>query len=313
VYPTQSSSSPVSTSLQRINDLLGSDFSKEEVADVFKRLALPYTEVNSVFTITPPFERTDLVIPEDLAEEVGRILGYDRVPATELPPIAVEPNQARYRGIEKVKDFLIERGFTEISTQSFAKKGDVYLANPLDKTKPALRKDLKENMQEALVKAKQYAPLVLAPNQKPKLFEIGTVFTKEGEKLAVETSEPVSDLPEIKDDQNYIPQKYELGAYKPFSAYPFIVRDIAFWIPAEGVDNSLLSEQYFDEVWQKEMQSSDIVIKRLFMDRFPKDGRVSMAYRLIFQSFGRTLTDDEVNGIMQKITTELTSQGYEVR
>jgi len=313
VYPTQSSSSPVSTSLQRINDLLGSDFSKEEVAGVFKRLALPYTEVNSVFTITPPFERTDLVIPEDLAEEVGRILGYDRVPATELPPIAVEPNQARYRGIEKVKDFLIERGFTEISTQSFAKKGDVYLANPLDKTKPALRKDLKENMQEALVKAKQYAPLVLAPNQKPKLFEIGTVFTKEGEKLAVETSEPVSDLPEIKDDQNYIPQKYELGAYKPFSAYPFIVRDIAFWIPAEGVDNSLLSEQYFDEVWQKEMQSSDIVIKRLFMDRFPKDGRVSMAYRLIFQSFGRTLTDDEVNGIMQKITTELTSQGYEVR
>ncbi|KKW44659.1 MAG: hypothetical protein UY94_C0017G0006 [Parcubacteria group bacterium GW2011_GWA2_56_21] len=83
-------------------------------------------------------------------------------------------------------------------------------------------------MREAFERAKYAAPLVLPPNQKPRLFEIGTVFTKAGEELAIETSEPVSDLPKkIQNDENYEPPQYRLGAYQPFSVYPFIVRDIA--------------------------------------------------------------------------------------
>jgi phenylalanyl-tRNA synthetase beta subunit len=39
----------------------------------------------------------------------------------------------------------------------------------------------------------------------------------------------------------------------------------------------------------------------------------SFAFRLVFESPGKTLTDDEVNAIMQKITLSLTRKGYEVR
>ncbi|MFH1178375.1 MAG: phenylalanine--tRNA ligase beta subunit-related protein, partial [bacterium] len=166
-YASRAERGTVSTSLKKINNILGSDFSKEEVMGVFNRLGLPClpdrqacSEKNGEFEITPPFERTDLIISEDLVEEVGRILGYDRVPALDigsptsdvgLPMSYISvPDQARYRGIEKIKDELVAQGFTEISTQSFAKNGDIYLANPLDKTKPALRSGLDENMKEAL-------------------------------------------------------------------------------------------------------------------------------------------------------------------
>ncbi|MDO8593658.1 MAG: phenylalanine--tRNA ligase beta subunit-related protein, partial [bacterium] len=223
VYPSAVERGTASVTLAKINSVLGSSYADADVRDIFNRLGLPFSEVGETYEVTPPFERTDLSIPEDLVEEVGRIMGYDKIPATELPPISGTPDQGRYRGIEKIKDELVEQGFTEISTQSFAPEGDIILANPLDKAKPALRKNLDENMAEAMLRAKYVAPLVLPPNEKPKLFEIGNVFTKDGETLSVKTSEPVSGLSEIADDAGYVPQQYRLGAYKSFSIYPFIV------------------------------------------------------------------------------------------
>jgi phenylalanyl-tRNA synthetase beta chain len=295
----------VSVSLAKINSVLGSDFSKQEIENIFKRLGFETKIDGDIFSITPTFERADVSIPEDLAEEVGRIVGYDKIIPAELPPLSEEPDQARYRGIEKVKDFLVEHGFTEISTQSFAKKGDIELANPLDKTKPALRESLDENMKEALERAKHYAPLVLAPNQRPKLFEIGTVFKNDGEELEIKTSESVPDIPEMKDDNEYVPQQHHLGAYKPFSVYPFIVRDIAFWVPADTDDG------FTKSIIQK--NAGELLVRIDQFDHFEKKGKTSLAFRLVFQSFDKTLTDDEINGIMQKISAALTEKGYEVR
>lgn len=308
-YPSRAERwTAVSVSLDKVNGVLGSDFSNEEVRGVFIRLGLPYSEKEKMFEVTPPFERTDLTIPEDLVEEVGRIVGYDKIPATELPfdPAQDKPDQARYRGIEKIKDELATQGFTEISTQSFAKEGEVKLANPFDKAKPALRTTLDENMQEALAHAKYVAPLVLAPREKPKLFEIGTVFAKGGENLEIKTSEPVSGLPEIADDASYEPVRYELGAYQPFSVYPFIVRDVALWVPAGTevghIENAICKS------------AGKLLVRVNLFDRFEKNGKISLAFRLVFQSMERTLTDEEVNNIMEEVATKtLRAAGYDVR
>jgi phenylalanyl-tRNA synthetase beta subunit len=215
------------------------------------------------------------------------------------------PDQARFRGIEKMKDFLVEKGFTEVSTQSFAKKGDISLANPLDKNMPALRTSLEDNLKEALTRAKYAAPLVLAPNQKPKLFEIGTVFRNEGEFLEIKTSEPVPDLPTLADAPEYEPKQQQLGAYKSFSLYPFIVRDIALWVPG-GTESSVIEETIREH-------AGDFLIRLNQFDHFEKEGRISYAFRLVFQSMDRTLTDEEINVIMADITAALTAKGYEVR
>ena len=297
----------VAVSHARIDSLLGSKLTIADVEEVFRRLGLDTSVENDVFTVTPPFERTDITIPEDLVEEVGRIRGYERIAPQELPPLGAAPDQARYRGIERVKDFLVERGFTEISTQSFVSRGDITLANPLDKSMPALRTSLDDTMAAALAQAKQYAPLVLAPNQKPKLFEIGTVFTKDGEQLVVKTSEPVADLPSIEDANDYTPVRYALGAYRPFSLYPFIARDISMWITdspeARGAVFAIFAEHGAGLLQQVQL-----------LDQFTnKEGRQSLAFRLVFQSMERTLTDGEVNVIMEKISAALRAAGYEVR
>ena len=48
-------------------------------------------------------------------------------------------------------------------------------------------------------------------------------------------------------------------------------------------------------------------------DQFQKGERVSYAFHLVFQSFERTLTDVEVNAIMQNDHRSVTAKGFEVR
>lgn len=318
VYPARPETAPVSVSLSRINGLLGTDFSQEQVMDVFRRLGLPASVANGVFVVTPPFERTDLTIPEDLVEEVGRIIGYDTIASAQLPALVTAPDQARFRGIERMKDQLVEQGFIEVSTQSFAKTGDIILANPLDKNMPALRTNLEANLAEALTRAKYVAPRVLPPNQKPKLFEVGTVFPKDGEYIELRMTEPVPEWGEQaatvdnlsvakleEYGKEYTPVRYELGAYQPFSLYPFITRDIALWVPSDT--NASVVESIIRE------HATNLLARIDKFDEFEKEGRTSYAFRLVFESMERTLTDDEVNVIMNSVSTALRSTGYEVR
>jgi phenylalanyl-tRNA synthetase beta chain len=322
-YPMRATArTSVEVSVIRINHLLGSAFSSEEVAGVFRRLDF-LTKINGdSFTITPSFERTDIVIPEDLVEEAGRLLGYEKIVAVELPAAAVAPDQARYRGVERMKDQMVEQGYIEVSTQSFTKKGDVYLANPLDKAKPALRASLKQNLDEALAKAAYNAPLVLPPHQKPKLFEVGTVFPKEGEYMELRMTERVAawgDAADITDNltvakledygKEYSPKRSVLGAYKPISVYPFIVRDIAMYLPKGFAEDQI--RMVFDPIVSSSAQGLSAKIN--FLDRFEKEGTISYAFRLVFESMHRTLTDEEINTVMKSISVALKKAGFEVR
>ncbi len=317
-YPVRPTVASVSVSLAQINGLLGSHFSSEEVISVFRRLSLDTKVEGDTFTVRPFFERTDLIIPEDLTEEVGRILGYDRIIPIELAPISGTPDQARFKGIERMKDQLVEQGFIEVSTQSFVKKGDTLLANPLDKTRPMLRTSLEQNLNDARSQAIHYAPLVLPSNVKPKLFEVGTVFMKDGEHLELRMTERVPEWGESvgtvdnltvanmeEYGKDYVPTLHEIGMFKPYSLYPFISRDIALWVH-EGTEAESI------EAVLREKAGNLLVRLELF-DEFKKDGRISYAFRLVFQSFERTLTDDEINAIMEVIYGEMKGRGFEIR
>jgi phenylalanyl-tRNA synthetase beta chain len=348
VYPSPQPHVPVSVSLSKIHSHLGSACTSADVKSVFDRLGFTYTESGDVLTVVAPFERRDILIPEDLIEEVGQIMGYDLVPAVELPPLATPADQAIFRGISRIKDVLMEHGYTEISTQSFAREGDVYLANPLDNTKPALRNRLTTNMKEALMRGAATAPRVLGPVPSLKLFEIGTVFTKDAEHLALslgylqltgKMSEAVLDealdsltellgaIPDAMPDKklgvveidlsnfklaiaklgaDYTPRAISLGAYRPFSIYPFALRDIAVWTPL-GTEQSEVEEIILKEAGH-ELARLDL------FDRFEKDGKLSYAFRLVFEAFDRTLTDAELVEAMDRIALALNArEGFAVR
>ena len=354
-YPGQAKAKPlpVTLTLSQINAVLGTDYTLAHIGNAFQTLDFSYLNENDSFTVTPPFERRDIVIPRDLIEEAGRIIGYDSVPVTPLLDFE-GANQDKYRGIERIKDILAAHGFTELSTQTFSVTGDIYLANPLDQTRPALRASLEDNMRDALARAAYVAPRVLGPVHEIKLFEIGTVYEKDSEHLSlclgykqlegkhsdtvlgeaaealseqlgismipvtgldmVETSLVYVDLEKLgqEDDKAYETKKIQLGPYHPYSIYPFALRDVAVWTPAgteeDEVENVILKE------------SGELLARIDLFDRFEKKdssgeaARTSYAFRLVFESSERTLSDEDLNPIMENITNALNAkEGWEVR
>ncbi|MDD5318871.1 MAG: phenylalanine--tRNA ligase subunit beta [Candidatus Pacebacteria bacterium] len=93
--------------------------------------------------------------------------------------------------------------------------------------------------------------------------------------------------------------------YQPFSLYPFVVRDIAVFVP-EG-----MSQDEPLKLIKKEV--GELLVKDRLFDVFTKEGKTSYAYRLVFQSYGRTLTDVEIGAVMEKISLAMKTLGWVVR
>lgn len=79
---------PVTMRLSRAQKMIGIPLSTPLVADIFTRLALPFTQEADVFKVTPPTYRFDIDIEEDLIEEIARVYGFENIPA--LPPVAAQ-------------------------------------------------------------------------------------------------------------------------------------------------------------------------------------------------------------------------------
>jgi phenylalanyl-tRNA synthetase beta chain len=99
--------------------------------------------------------------------------------------------------------------------------------------------------------------------------------------------------------------------YEKISIYPFMLRDIAVFVP-EGIPE----ESVFGII---KNEATSLLLRVTLFDVFVKtfeDGtkKTSYAFRLVFQSQEKTLSDEEVNGIMERITVALNEkEGWKVR
>lgn len=342
VYVGSEEIKPVSVSLVDINSLLGSDIKESEVDGIFKRFGVEYTNENGVFTITPPFERTDITIKEDLIEEVGRVYGYENIKSVPLNAIDRKPklNKIDYYA-SLIRKTLTEEGFYEVYTYTFTDKGDVEMENPLASDKGFLRNNLADGLSSSLDLNSKNAPLIGL--ERIKEFEIGTVFGKDEEHLSVaigcsgkktekimnevvdllsekigtkipskltdgllefNLTKLIKDLPDPDEYDDF--NKNEVVLFTPISPYPFMLRDIAVWAPS-SVEESDVSKIIEDN-------SGEYLVRKDKFDEFEKEGKTSYAYHLVFQSSERTLNDAEINAIMAGIATELhKNEGFEVR
>ena len=118
VYPVKREPVSVPFDPDQINKMLGTDISKEEMLSYYKRLELAYDEEKNV--IVAPTFRQDILRLCDLAEEVARFYGYDKIPTT-LPSGAATAGGLTYEmRIESLmRDTAEECGFSQGYCYSF--------------------------------------------------------------------------------------------------------------------------------------------------------------------------------------------------
>ena len=292
------------------------------------------------FVVTVPFWRRDIRIKEDLIEEIGRLYGYRSVAlkAPNRPRKKPIPNtMAVYR--ELVSTLLCSAGFSEVYTYVFREKGARELLNPLASDKKFLRKNLRDGLLQSLsLNSKNKALLGVSS---VKIFEIGNVFEAgrehislgvaaqdarvlhdivipglkkinphaslpvDGNILELDFDAFIKNLPAVRVRSVHTEDTLRIK-YVPFSEYPFALRDIAVWVPGK------IKSHDVQAVLEK--QSGPFLIRADIFDEYRKDGNVSYAFRLVFQSHEKTLSDDEVGAIMQTLTNFLNSKpGWHVR
>lgn len=313
IYPNKQYSRKLSFSADKISKILGVAVSDTEVENILKRYNFEHKksthnegDLGGLFEIVIPPIRLDLEIEEDMAEEIGRILGYDKV-KPKIPKINFEPQVNKtYAQISLARNKLLNEGYSEIMTYTFCNKGEVeVLASASDKK--FLRTNLTDGIKESLKLNQLNAPL-LEMNE-IKIFEIGTVFLKYKEQINVCYADK-KEIKEISLDEfckscqgeplaELSAKNYQLKAnFKPWSFFPFITRDISVWVPEE------IKSEDVEKVIKNSIGELVIRGPELF-DQFKKDGKISYAFRLVFQSYDRTLTDTEINEIMTKISNKI--------
>jgi phenylalanyl-tRNA synthetase beta chain len=111
---------PVTVSRKFIGDRLGLDISTEDMATLLRNVEFSVDIQNEDMTIQAPFWRTDIAIPEDIVEEVGRLYGYDKLPLT-LPKRDLTPptRNATYDLKSRIAEQLHRSGANEVLTYSF--------------------------------------------------------------------------------------------------------------------------------------------------------------------------------------------------
>ena len=313
IYPIKPEQKSIIVSVDYINKRLGTSFSKSEVESVWQKLNFKYSEKNNTFEVEIPFLRIDLVGPHDLTEEVVRILGYEKI-EEKIPEVKYEKEvNKNYFQMLSVREKLLNDGYSEVMTYVFRDKGEVeVLASASDKK--FLRMNLKGGLQESL-KLNQINAAFLEMDQ-IKIFEIGTIFLQDREEMHVAYGDKKGiiemSLEKFCKDFNlnrqdlFNQENSHSKTFKMWSVYPFISRDVAVWLP-EGESSEKLKNILAEN-------GTELLIKEPYLfDSFNKGGKNSYAYRLVFQSYDRTLTDEEVNKIMEKINQKIEEKGWQIR
>lgn len=131
-YPGEEKVTVVKITTERINSLLGTDYDADTIATTLENVGFKVkVPCDAHLEITSPAWRTDIHIPEDIIEEVGRLLGYDNIPL-------VLPNrpflEAEIDPLIKLKDELRsilsdQLAMNELLTYSFVSRALIEKVN----------------------------------------------------------------------------------------------------------------------------------------------------------------------------------------
>ena len=206
VYTTVKEGRNIPFEPEKYNRLLGTDIAPESMLDYFKMLDLGYDKEKNEILV--PSWRQDLECDADIAEEVARFYGYDKIP-TSLPSGEATTGKLSFKlRVEKLaRDIAEFCGFSQAMTYSFESpkvfdklllpadsplRETVVITNPLGEDFSIMRTVSLNGMLASL--ATNYN----RRNQNVRLYELGNIY------LPKQT--PVTELPEER-------MQFTLGMY----------------------------------------------------------------------------------------------------
>jgi len=173
---------------KKINNLLGTNLSKDEIDSILRNLGFKVTGASCQI----PSWRHDISIWQDLAEEVSRILGLNNIKMMPIPK-STPTKKSDYYYKEYLKDILASMGYSEVYTYSLLSDKDLAEAqlsakdlleikNPMQPENKYLRSSIIPGLLKAVAKNPTFDPVLV--------FEIANIFNKKNEepKLAVVAS-----------------------------------------------------------------------------------------------------------------------------
>lgn len=130
VYPTKQKTPKVELDVERINNLIGLQISEEEMVHTLEKLEMKIENNSGTKYVIPPYFRTDIEYVADLAEEVLRFYGYDKLNTTLIKADTTLGVKTKKQKIEDdLKQLLVAKGLSEICTYGFINKRDLEKSN----------------------------------------------------------------------------------------------------------------------------------------------------------------------------------------
>ena len=117
VYPGRQPRPKIVLPAARVEQVLGIAIPATDVSRILTSLGFTCQVRGDAYDVEPPDWRPDVVIPDDVIEDIGRIYGYDALPATMLRGSLPEPEPRPLEDLrERVRDTVVGLGFDEIIT-----------------------------------------------------------------------------------------------------------------------------------------------------------------------------------------------------
>ncbi|MCE7927338.1 MAG: phenylalanine--tRNA ligase subunit beta [Chloroflexi bacterium CFX7] len=117
IFPGREPPREIPLPAARIEQVLGISIPEDEVRRILEALGFACRPVTGGFTVQPPYWRPDVAIADDVIEDVARIYGYERLPATTLRGALPEAEPRPLERLrERMKDIGVALGYQEIIT-----------------------------------------------------------------------------------------------------------------------------------------------------------------------------------------------------
>ena len=181
VYPNKEKKTIIKFEPDVINNLLGLEIPKTEMIKILEALEVKVNGDN----LEIPYFRTDLQKTADIAEEVIRIYGYDKLESTLINAESTLGEKNKQQKLQdKVKELLVIKGFSEMYSFSFISENDfnkcnldsskaIRISNPLGEDYSLMRTEMMPTVLQSI--STNYNK----KNKNVKLFEIGRTYSDE--------------------------------------------------------------------------------------------------------------------------------------